>query len=279
MDHSHDHDHSCGGGHDHGHNHHEEDEHQHDRSVATTISSHTHEHDHHATTTTEACTADHHSSEGHSHTHAHGAEEEATSLLKGSEFPDHGAVDHHTKKNGTHGHKEKTRNVNLHAAYIHVLGDLAQSAAVLIAGCLVWLRPDWAVLDPIITLLFCLLVLLSTVGVLKNAIAVLLEQVPPNVSLSKIHGAICNVPGVTNVHALHIWSISHGEPALSVHCAASDPGEAMRAINSICLADGIRHSTLQVQPSSELEDDDCYTCKEGDSCLCFPEKTAQTSHS
>lgn len=75
-----------------------------------------------------------------------------------------------------------TRDVNMEAAYLHVLTDLIQSVGVAIAGFVVWWRPDWEIADPVCTLLFSILVLYSTVGLIGRVIAILFEGVPAHVS-------------------------------------------------------------------------------------------------
>lgn len=153
------------------------------------------------------------------------------------------------------------QNVNLRAAYLHVMADLAQSVAVLVAGMVIWVRPDWHVIDPILTLGFCILVLYSTLGVLRSSISVLLEEMPPNISWQEVQDAIAKTPNVTDVHDLHIWSISHGQPALSVHCTSMDPN-ALSNIHNVCVRFGVVHSTIQIQPSEEP----CIPCNEP-SCM------------
>jgi zinc transporter 2 len=70
----------------------------------------------------------------------------------------------------------------MEAAYLHVLTDLIQSVGVAIAGFVVWWRPDWEIADPVCTLLFSILVLYSTVGLIGRVIAILFEGVPAHVS-------------------------------------------------------------------------------------------------
>lgn len=158
-------------------------------------------------------------------------------------------------------HGEKKRNINLHAAYIHVLGDLAQSVAVLIAGLTIWWKPEWRAIDPICTILFCMVVFYSTIGVIRSSISVLLEEVPPHVDWDDVYRDISAVPGVSNVHDLHIWSISHGFVALSVHASADDPDSALQKIEAVCSRHGIAHSTIQLQSTSGGAD--CITCGPG----------------
>lgn len=156
--------------------------------------------------------------------------------------------------------EKKERNVNLHAIYLHVLADLAQSVVVLLAGLIIWWKPTWTMADPICTLIFSILVCYSTVGVIKSSISVLLEEVPPGVNWEEIYDALCNVEGVTNVHDLHIWSISHGNFILSVHATAKESKKAYHDIKKVCNERNIFHLTVQLQP---MELEDCVTCTEG----------------
>jgi zinc transporter 2 len=158
------------------------------------------------------------------------------------------------------------RNVNLHAAYLHVLADLAQSVVVFIAGLIIWYKPTWQIADPICTLVFSILVCYSTIGPIKSSLSVLLEEVPPGVQWDEIYDAISAVEGVSNVHDLHIWSISHGNFILSVHATAENLEDAYNQIKAICNKRNISHLTLQVQPSSL--NGECVTCTEGSVHMC-----------
>merc|ERR1712028_300433 len=109
---------------------------------------------------------------GHNHDHDHDHDHE-----------DH---DHHSNEHSLlvekgNEEKERQRNVNLHAAYLHVMGDLAQSVAVFLGGIVIYWKPEYHIVDPILTLGFSALVLCSTVGVLKTSVAVLLEETPANI--------------------------------------------------------------------------------------------------
>jgi zinc transporter 2 len=156
---------------------------------------------------------------------------------------------------------EDQRNVNLRAAYLHVMADLAQSVAVFVGGIFIWWKPEWYVIDPILTLGFCILVLYNTLGVLRSSISVLLEEIPSSVDWKKIYDAISKVRNVDDVHDLHIWSISHGQAALSLHCTSTDP-DAIQNINRVCVRYGINHSTIQVQ----TQPGPCPTCTSPTEC-------------
>ena len=286
ADHGHDHDHGACGGHDaeKGHDHHDSDaghdhENAHDHHGCD---GHDHEnaHDHHGCDGHDAEIAhDHHGCDGHDHEDSHDHQDEHESGHDHHcDHENHGGHDHshtHTTEttkltgNNSHGHYEAVqsdevlpekpalRNVNLHAAYLHVLGDLAQSVAVLIAGLVIWVRPDWRIVDPICTLLFSAIVFHSTLGVLRSSVSVLLEEVPPNINWSDMFEAIQSVEGVESVHELHIWSISHGIPSLSVHCSTlGDPQKVLEHIYCVVKKQGVQHATIQVQANG-LE---CVTC-------------------
>lgn len=193
---------------------------------------------------------------GHDHSHSHGHDSQEETLESG----DYGSVVQHSDElpPPPAQKKKKTRNINLHAAYLHVLGDLAQSVAVLIAGLVIWVKPTWQVVDPICTLLFCALVFYSTLGVLRSSISVLLEEVPPHLSWRELHNDIEAVPGVYGVHDLHIWSISHSIPTLSVHCFSPQPEKALEDVYVVCKKHNIGHATVQVQQGDGRQD--CITC-------------------
>lgn len=263
-----------GGGHDHSHGHcgHSDDtnddvegagdrshghghEHSQNESCAATSG---HEHSHSHGKATEAATEHDHS---HSHTgsatpcgHAHSSETTKFDPSAGKHYQ----ADHVDEVIPTESPPPApTRNINLQAAYLHVLGDLAQSVAVLIAGLVIWLKPEWKIVDPICTLFFCALVFYSTLGVLRSSISVLLEEVPPNIQWRDVFDAITSVENVDNVHELHIWSISHGTPTLSVHCSTTGDQElALERIYCVVKKYGISHATIQVQS----ETGECITC-------------------
>lgn len=259
---------------------------------------HCHEHDHHGHEVEESCEHDHkHEHEGllssttsPGHTTVDGggygampgapASPEHTEALHLNEVPHrHQHYDHSPSHGhgGGHGHhdaekdqNQHQRNVNLRAAYLHVLADLAQSVAVLIAGLVIWVNPSWKAIDPILTILFCIVIFYSTIGVIRSSISVLLEEVPPNVDWDVVFEEISLVPGVSNVHDLHIWSISHGFVAMSVHACADDPDVALKKIHDVSRKHGIGHTTIQVQSSASDGEggrgdnsEDCTTCGPG----------------
>jgi len=125
-------------------------------------------------------------------------------------------------------------NLNLRAAYLHVLGDLVQSIAVLIAGVVIMYEPTWSVIDPILSIIFCPLIFYSTIGIIRTSLRILLEGTPPEVKTNELWSSIASVEGVTKVTNLQVWSISHGTIAMTVHARAMRPQSALHKINDIC---------------------------------------------
>lgn len=203
-----------------------------------------------------------HAHNGHDHSHAHGHNE--TESLVSPRKEGYASVNgaQHTDEIVQENPK---RNVNLHAAYLHVLADLAQSVVVFVAGLIIWYKPTWQITDPICTLIFSVLVCWSTVSPIRSSLSVLLEEVPPGVEYDEVFDAIKNVKGVSDVHDLHIWSISHGQSCLSVHAAAEDIETAYRDIKELCHKRKITHLTIQLQPDTI---EDCVTCIDGSDHQC-----------
>ena len=205
---------------------------------------------------------DHEHSHGHSHFHGH---EETESLVSSSQNEGYASIGDDVQHTNEITHVDPERNVNLHAAYLHVLADLTQSVVVFIAGLIIWYNPTWQITDPICTLIFSVLVCWSTGSVIRSSLSVLLEEVPPGVDYDDVFDAIRNVKGISNVHDLHIWSISHGQSCLSVHAAAEDIESAYRDIRKLCHRRKITHLTVQLQPASI---EDCVTCIDETEHMC-----------
>ncbi len=107
-------------------------------------------------------------------------------------------------------------NLNLRAAMLHVASDVIGSVAALVAGAVIYYT-GWKPIDPILSLVIALLILASTIGLLREALHVLMEGVPRNVQLEDVGRHLARVPGVLSVHDLHIWNISSGRMAMSAH--------------------------------------------------------------
>ena len=145
--------------------------------------------------------------------------------------------------------------LNVRAALLHVLADLASSVGVIVAA-LVVLVTGWQGADPLVALLIGLLVLASTVGIVRESIGILLEGTPAGIDPRAVGVAIGASPGVVGVHDLHIWTITSGFPALSAHVLVEPRADchAIRRELEVLLRERfeLTHTTLQVEHAPGL---------------------------
>lgn len=172
---------------------------------------------------------------------------------------------------------DDSRSVNLRAAYLHVLGDTLQNVGVVIAAIAITIRPDWSFIDPFCTLLFAVIVIMTTAGLAKETLYVLMEGTPPELQLSDIYDSLRNIAGVSRVGDLHVWSISPRNPALSVHLyktAEAAGHEILKAAQGMLdLRFNISHATVQINcETTECCDEEKYLAKGN-------KKNCVTSHS
>lgn len=139
-------------------------------------------------------------------------------------------------------------DLNVRGALIHVLGDLLSSFAALIAGAVIY-ATGWLLIDPILSLVIAILILLTTLRLLRDTLHVLMEGVPAAVDFAEIGTALAGVPGVSEVHDLHVWSIGSRGVALSAHIDLERledwPGVLSAAQTLLHDRFGITHVTLQ----------------------------------
>lgn len=113
------------------------------------------------------------------------------------------------------------RTLNSRAALLHVIGDLLGSIAALIAGAVIYFT-GWLPVDPILSLVVAGLILFSTLSLLREALHVLMEGVPPNLQMESVGQQMAGIEGVRSVHDLHIWTLASGRIALSAHLEVHD---------------------------------------------------------
>jgi cobalt-zinc-cadmium efflux system protein len=145
------------------------------------------------------------------------------------------------------------KSVNTRAALVHVMGDLLGSVAALAAGIVIQLT-GWMEIDPILSLLVCLLLLKSTWGILKESYHFLMEGVPLHIDYLKVGQDLAKVPGVLSVHDLHVWEMTPGYPALIGHVEIRDLQDwpnTMEKIKKMLIENhGIDHVTVQPEMPS-----------------------------
>lgn len=142
-------------------------------------------------------------------------------------------------------------DINLRAAFIHMLGD-ALGAAAIIIGALVIRYTHWTYIDPILSIALGGLILYTAWDIIQESLNILLEGLPRGLELPAISTALVGIEGVLDVHDLHVWSIGSNTHALCTHVLIDDmPASASEAIlkriNIALCSMGIHHSTIQFE--------------------------------
>ena len=109
-----------------------------------------------------------------------------------------------------------SHDLNARAARLHVLGDVLGSIAALVSGAVIAVS-GWTTIDPLASLLICLLIAASALRLLRESVHALMEGVPLGLSVEAIGGEMARVEGVVSVHDLHVWLLSGSRTALSAH--------------------------------------------------------------
>ena len=141
-------------------------------------------------------------------------------------------------------------DLNVRAAFAHMLSDAIVSAGVVVAGFVI-LWTGWTWLDPVVSLVIGAVIVAGTWGLLRDAVCMALQGVPPGVELDAVTARLAALPGVAHVHHVHIWPVSTTETALTAHllCPAGHPGDGFLGDAGRILARdfGIGHATLQIE--------------------------------
>ena len=142
-------------------------------------------------------------------------------------------------------------NPVIRAAYIHILGDMIQSAGVLLAALIIYFfqdtHPGVRIVDPICTFCFAIVVLCTTVPVSRDCFYVLLESTPRDLDIESLYNELNSINGVISVHDIHLWNISIGRPSISLHINCYNPKEILKVATQTCKNYGIKHCTIQTE--------------------------------
>jgi cobalt-zinc-cadmium efflux system protein len=153
-------------------------------------------------------------------------------------------------------HAGHRHSLNLRGAYLHVMGDLLGSVGAVAAGGIMALT-GWTPADAIVSAVIALLIALSAVRLLRDGVDVLLEATPRHIPLERVAEELRSIPGVSDVHDLHVWTVTSGVVAMTGHAVIADPGRGREIL--IAAADrmqrlGIAHVTFQLEPEEKCED-------------------------
>lgn len=210
----------------------------------------------------------HHHGPGHDHDHGHGHSHSHGSHSHGAhDHHDH----HHDEEEGGGGHvheqavaaagasQKKKRHVNLNLAgvFLHILGDFLGSIGVMITGTIILLfgsnglikQWPWVVyLDPIVSLILSIIIMSSTLPLVKNCTKILLQSVPDNINFQKIETELKDIDGIVDVHEFHIWQLINSKYIASLHVVVTKKQDFMKLANKIKKVlhkHGVHSSTIQ----------------------------------
>jgi len=141
-------------------------------------------------------------------------------------------------------------NINVNAAYLHVLGDMIMSVGVIIAATIIYFDDKLWWVDPICTYVFSIIVIFTTIPIIKSCIHVMMEGAPRSFDLDQLRQDINDVGGedIVDVHDLHVWTISMGKTSMSVHIKSNKPLKTLSAVTDLCRRKyNLFHTTIQVE--------------------------------
>jgi len=150
--------------------------------------------------------------------------------------------------------KDESENPVLRAAIIHILGDLLQSLGVVIASIIIYIfqnsTPNIVYVDPVCTIMFAIIVLCTTIPVSRDCLNVLMEASPKNVDIPAVLKDLKNIPNIVDIHDIHVWCISVGKTAISLHILSNTPQKTLEEATKICRKHNIFHETIQVEDNT-----------------------------
>jgi cobalt-zinc-cadmium efflux system protein len=160
--------------------------------------------------------------------------------------------------------KGQKEDLNIKGAFLHLATDMLISlGVVVVAIAILYTGLYW--LDPVVSLLIVAIILLNTWGLLKGSVDMLLDAVPQKINRTKVEAYLLSLPGVSQIHDLHIWALSTKEVALTAHLVMPDAyldDEEYQQISHTLKHDYlIQHVTLQVEKTSTEKQ-----CAHGNAC-------------
>ena len=161
--------------------------------------------------------------------------------------------------------KDKDKDINIKAAYLHLVADALVSLGVVISGVVI-IFTGWYIIDTVISIIIVIVILMSTWSVFKDSFKLTIDGVPPGIDINKIIDCITSVEGVAEVHHVHVWALSTTENALTAHVVVSDRldmnqvAKLKEVIKQKLQECGIHHSTLEF----EIYNENCKDLKNTD---------------
>jgi cobalt-zinc-cadmium efflux system protein len=144
----------------------------------------------------------------------------------------------------------RKQDLNIKAAFMHMAADASLALGVAVAGVVI-LATGWVRVDPAVSLIISIVIVVGTWGLLRDSVNFSLDAVPPGIDQDAVGGYLRGLPGVVEVHDLHIWGMSTTETALTAHLVRAYSGDDDELLHRICHdvrhRFGIGHSTVQLE--------------------------------
>jgi cobalt-zinc-cadmium efflux system protein len=152
-------------------------------------------------------------------------------------------------------HGVRAGSLNVRGAYLHVLGDLLASFGTVVAAIVIRLT-GWLHADPIASLVTTILIVFGAWRLVRESVDVLLEAAPAHIALETVRTRLESIPGVESTHDLHVWTVTSGMVAMSVHAIVRDSGNhqmVLERAHDLLSEMGIQHSTIQLECEEMFE--------------------------
>ncbi|XP_005307331.2 zinc transporter 4 [Trachemys scripta elegans] len=186
---------------------------------------------------------------GHLHSHSH-------SQVPASNTP-----------NTAHGHTQGHSSLAVRAAFVHALGDLVQSIGVLVAAYIIRFKPEYKIADPICTYIFSILVVFTTVRIIRDTGVIILEGVPKHLNVDRIKEDLMKIEDVYSIEDLNVWSLTAGKTTAIVHLQLV-PGSSRKweevqskARHLLLNTFGIYKCSVQLQSYKHEVNKTCASCQ------------------
>ncbi len=153
----------------------------------------------------------------------------------------------------------RERDINIQGAFLHMAADAGVSLGVVVAGFAI-AATGWTWLDPAVSLAIVVVIFIGTWGLLKESVNLALDAAPRGINVVDVRRYLTGLPGVVEVHDLHVWAMSTTETALTAHVVipnhAGGDGLLNQAARDLHDQFGIEHTTLQIESADT--DDTCH---------------------
>lgn len=188
-----------------------------------------------------------HSGHGHGHSHGHG----------------HG---HKHKHDSEHKEEKEAENLNFQSIFIHLMGDFIGTLTTMASGLAMhFIEADWKYyIDPAVTLLVTVIIITTSIRLIKKCLRILMQIVPHNIELAMLTQELEDIPDILSIHDLHIWSLSESKFIASIHimCLDSCDFDALLGqIKAVFHKHEIHSSTIQPEFISKIEATTDWRCK------------------